>query len=187
VISHERPERTVAERDRAPNYDRPEWQAVRLVPETVAEPTAVRVSAQATETRSADVPSLPEFLATKLTSTDDNQQTLEVQLEPPELGRLVIKLVRSETGLKADFVVSNESARLAVQSELPALQRALEQAGITLNQFNVSQHGQDRSGGRPAQEERDVEPLVRRPNVSKTQAAAPPTMSRRAGSINLRV
>jgi flagellar hook-length control protein FliK len=77
---------------------------------------------------------------------------MEVQLDPPEMGRLLVKLVRSEGGLRASFVVSSESARLAVQNEMPALQRALEQAGVTLTGFSVAQHGQGHAGDRSAEE-----------------------------------
>jgi hypothetical protein len=186
VLAEEHVERPRVEHDLSGSQETVEWPSVRVGPEAVAEQSSVRSSNQASEVRSAESPSLPEFVTSKLTSTEDNQQMIEVQLDPPELGRLVIKLVRSESGLKADFLVSNESARQAVQNELPGLQRALEQAGITLNQFNVSHQGQDRSGQRKAEEDRRIDPLTNRSKASKPQTAIP-MPSRRAGTIDMRV
>ncbi len=135
----------------------------------------------------AETPALDQLLAAKLTTAADDQQSIEIQLDPPELGRLVIKLVRSERGLQADFLVWNESARMAVQNELPALQRTLEQAGITLRDFNVSQQGGERGGERPAGQDRTFAEFLPRTTSKRPNAAAVPAGWRRAGSIDVRV
>jgi hypothetical protein len=120
--------------------------------DTVRQGSTDSLPAGAGAVRLQDGEPLSEKLAARLADAPGGDLEMEVQLDPPEMGRLLVKLVRSEGGLRASFVVSSESARLAVQNEMPALQRALEQAGVTLTGFSVAQHGQGHAGDRSAEE-----------------------------------
>jgi hypothetical protein len=133
------------------------------------------------------VADLPGLITTRLQQTDEKGQTIEVQLDPPELGRLTIRLVRSDGRLQVDFLVANEAARVAVQGEMPALQRALEQAGFAMTQFNVSQQS-DQSGGRRGWDTSSVRSPVRSRNESRAASSAPAAaVPPSAGTIDLRV
>jgi len=86
-------------------------------------------------------------------------QTAELRLDPPELGPLRISLSLNDGMASAVFVSAHASVRQAVESALPQLSQQLAQAGISLGQTHVGDHGQagfafhdagGRTGGRSA-------------------------------------
>lgn len=84
-------------------------------------------------------------------------QHAELRLDPPDLGPLRITLSLQDGIAQASFVSPHIAVRQAVESALPQLQQALNQAGIALGEANVGEHtaqqrqdeqfaaGQDRS------------------------------------------
>ncbi len=84
----------------------------------------------------------PSLVSHAELSTKDNETQFEMRLEPPELGRVTVHLRQSDTGLKAHLVVGREATVPILERELPALQAILEDAGVTVENFDVSHdHG----------------------------------------------
>jgi flagellar hook-length control protein FliK len=147
------------------------------------------------ESRSADAATvqlrggdtLSERLIARLSDAPNGQLEMEVQLEPPALGRLIVKLVRADGGLRASFVVTNESARTTVQNEMPALQRALEQAGVTLTEFSVAQQGSGNPGDRTAEDRSPLSQFAVQSKMYSATTAAAYAPAPRLGGIDLKV
>ncbi len=70
-------------------------------------------------------------------------QTIELRLDPPDLGPIRISLSMSDNVAQASFVSPHGAVRHAVEQALPQLQEQLAQAGISLGQTSVGdQHQQ---------------------------------------------
>lgn len=67
-----------------------------------------------------------------------------MRLDPPELGPVNVHLVSNGDEVHGHVVVSSESVRQMIESQLPELRQRLEAAGVTVQNFNVSA---DASGG----------------------------------------
>jgi len=74
--------------------------------------------------------------------THGGAQTAELRLDPPELGPLRISISLNDGMANAVFVSAHASVRQAVESALPQLSQQLAQAGISLGQTHVGDHGQ---------------------------------------------
>ena len=71
-------------------------------------------------------------------ASQDHRTWLEIQLQPPELGRVVIRLERfADQRINALLVASEPIARTVLERGLAELRQTLEQNGIPLNQLNV--------------------------------------------------
>jgi len=71
-----------------------------------------------------------------LAKTGEGQVRLELELDPPGLGRLVVRLAWDDGVLRADFLVASHQARQAVEAFLPRLRENL--AGlVTLAETGV--------------------------------------------------
>ena len=81
-------------------------------------------------------------LATRLTSHVDAEgrlpARLEVELDPPELGRMSVELTESRQGLLAKITASRESTAVLVDHQLAQLRQTLEESGIEVHEFEVS-------------------------------------------------
>ncbi|MBO1111086.1 flagellar hook-length control protein FliK [Bordetella petrii] len=69
------------------------------------------------------------------------QQTAELRLDPPDLGPLRVTLSVNDGVATASFVSAHAAVRHAVEAALPQLQQALAQAGLSLGQASVGEHG----------------------------------------------
>ena len=69
-------------------------------------------------------------------------QTAELRLDPPELGPLRISINVVDNVAHAIFVSAHANVRHTLENSLPQLQQLLAQAGISLGQTSVSDHGQ---------------------------------------------
>ena len=99
------------------------------------------------------------------TVTDTRMTQIEVDLDPPELGPITVRLKHSPIRTTAEIVVAREIAFSALQSELTTLQDNLQSLGVDLetvnrNQTRTATHGEsgspepgDREGNRGAAEE----------------------------------
>lgn len=74
-----------------------------------------------------------------------NLKHVDIRLDPPELGRMQIKLSMNNDQASVQFTVTNQAAREMVEQSLPRLREMMQQQGLQLAQSSV-QH-QD-SGGR---------------------------------------
>jgi flagellar hook-length control protein FliK len=68
--------------------------------------------------------------------------TVEMRLDPPDLGPLRISISLHDNTAQASFVSPHAVVRQTVENALPQLQQALAQAGIALGQASVSDQGQ---------------------------------------------
>lgn len=73
---------------------------------------------------------------------------IELQLNPPHLGRLEVSLQLNQDHLTAHFVAATQAARDALDQALPRLRELLQQSGIQLGQSSVSSNGAN-TGGSP--------------------------------------
>ncbi|CZF80278.1 Flagellar hook-length control protein [Grimontia celer] len=74
-----------------------------------------------------------------------NLKHVDIRLDPPELGRLQIKLSVNSDQASVQFTVANQAARDLVEQSMPRLREMMQQQGLQLAQSSV-QH-QD-AGGR---------------------------------------
>lgn len=71
----------------------------------------------------------------------------ELVLTPPNLGKLEVSISLAGDQTTAHFVASSQAARDALEQALPRLREMLQQAGIQLNQSNVSTSGEQSAQG----------------------------------------
>ncbi|MDZ7784008.1 MAG: flagellar hook-length control protein FliK [Halioglobus sp.] len=93
-------------------------------------------------------PAFGDQLAGRVTMmVRDGQSEARVQLNPPELGRLDIRI--STDGDQARIMVMAQGAdtRDAIEQALPRLREMLEQSGLQLSRFDVSNGSGSRQGG----------------------------------------
>jgi len=69
-----------------------------------------------------------------------NMKSIDIRLDPPELGAMQIKLTMNNDQAAVSFVVSNQQAKDALEASLPKLRELLEQQGMDLAESDV-QHG----------------------------------------------
>jgi len=69
-----------------------------------------------------------------------NMKSIDIRLDPPELGAMQIKLTMNNEQAAVSFVVSNQQAKDALDASLPRLRELLEQQGMDLAESDV-QHG----------------------------------------------
>ena len=86
-------------------------------------------------------------------SMQDGQTTLEMQLNPERLGKMLVSVTSREGVMTANFTVQNEEARAALESQIISLRENLEQrnlkvdAGeVSVSDFTFSQSGQADTG-----------------------------------------
>lgn len=72
---------------------------------------------------------------------NNRTQAAEMRLDPPDLGRLTIRLQVSQDAATVSFQVSNAQAREAIEQTLPRLRELLQEQGIQLADANVSEQG----------------------------------------------
>ncbi|MGL4268802.1 MAG: flagellar hook-length control protein FliK [Plesiomonas sp.] len=73
--------------------------------------------------------------------------TVEIRLDPPELGNLQIKLHLNQDQAQVGIVVQSSHARELLEQTLPRLREMLAQQGIQLGQTQVQQQSQQQQGG----------------------------------------
>jgi len=118
---------------------------------------------------------------------DDQAVRFEMRLDPPELGRVTIRLEKSKGKVTVKLLVANEAARVAVERELPALQQSLEDAGVNLDQFDLSKHSGRHSDDRS---DRDRSPMLQWMPEREVGTSPPTTVQTdgtTAGQVDLRV
>ncbi|MEZ8079695.1 hypothetical protein A1OS_02850 [Enterovibrio norvegicus] len=76
-----------------------------------------------------------------------NLKHVDIRLDPPEMGRMQIKLSMNQDQATVQFTVANTQARDLIEQSMPRLREMLQQQGLQLAQSSVQQ--QD-AGGRQA-------------------------------------
>lgn len=75
-------------------------------------------------------------------SLKNGLQSIELRLDPPDLGPIRISINITDGVAQAMFVSPHAAVRSAVENALPQLQQQMAQAGISLGQTSVSDQGQ---------------------------------------------
>ncbi|WP_300173622.1 flagellar hook-length control protein FliK [uncultured Aliivibrio sp.] len=68
-----------------------------------------------------------------------NLKYVDIRLDPPEMGRMHIRLNMGSDGAAVQFTVSNQQARDAIEQSLPRLREMFAQQGIQLADTSVQQ------------------------------------------------
>jgi len=76
-----------------------------------------------------------------------NIQTAELQLDPPELGPLIVKVSVNQEQVSISFVSSSAQVREALDQTASRLRELLEQQGLDLVDMDVSDRGGDQAEG----------------------------------------
>lgn len=76
----------------------------------------------------------------------ESVQSARIQLDPPELGSLEIKVKVQNDQVSVAFGSNNQMVRDALESQTPRLRELLEQQGVDLADVNVSEQGRDQNG-----------------------------------------
>lgn len=75
-------------------------------------------------------------------SLKNGLQSIELRLDPPDLGPIRISININDGVAQAMFVSPHAAVRSAVENALPQLQQQMAQAGLSLGQTSVSDQGQ---------------------------------------------
>jgi flagellar hook-length control protein FliK len=103
------------------------------------------------------------------------EMEFQLRLDPPELGRLHIRLVASGDDLRAQILVPDEAVRRLLESQLPELRQRLEAAGVSVQEWNIATGNAD---GRNRPDTRDEPPRF---------AAFPPRSEPLTNPVRLRI
>ncbi len=76
----------------------------------------------------------------------ESVQTARIQLDPPELGSLEVKIKVQNDQVSVAFGSNNQTVRDALEAQSPRLRELLEQQGINLADVNVSEQGREQQG-----------------------------------------
>ncbi|MGB9822640.1 MULTISPECIES: flagellar hook-length control protein FliK [Thermodesulfovibrio] len=68
-------------------------------------------------------------------AVSSSQKTVVVQLEPPELGKILIKLSMDNAGLRADMKVDYPHVKEALTALIPEIKSNLQSSGIKVSDF----------------------------------------------------
>ncbi len=125
-----------------------------VIPQTLptaspAGPSAVDRPATGAKT---DIPSVPEQIAQSVVSqvrvlNKDKTVEYSIRLDPPDLGRVQIRLISTGDTLSAHVTVANDAVRRMMESQLPELRQRLEQAGVNATQIDVSTQAAGQQAG----------------------------------------
>ncbi|MFD2014950.1 flagellar hook-length control protein FliK [Vibrio olivae] len=76
-----------------------------------------------------------------------NLKNIDIRLDPPELGRLHIRMNMNGDGASVQFTVANPQARDMIEQSMPRLREMLAQQGVQLSDTSVQQQssGQQQS------------------------------------------
>lgn len=80
---------------------------------------------------------------------NSSSQMAELRLDPPELGKMQIKISMNGDVASVSMVVQNQQAKEMLDQAVPKLKELLEEQGIQLGESHVSQQQQE-SGGKSA-------------------------------------
>ncbi|WP_321463905.1 flagellar hook-length control protein FliK [uncultured Vibrio sp.] len=85
-----------------------------------------------------------------------NLKNLDIRLDPPELGRMQIRMTMNSDLANVHFTVTNPQARDIIEQTLPRLREMLAQQGVQLADTSVQQQnsGQQQSGYTAAEQNR---------------------------------
>lgn len=84
-----------------------------------------------------------------------NLKNIDIRLDPPELGRMQIRMSMNGDAASVQFTVANQQARDMVEQAMPRLREMLAQQGIQLSGSTVQQQNAGQQQGQYASNEAD--------------------------------
>jgi flagellar hook-length control protein FliK len=82
-----------------------------------------------------------------------NLKNIDIRLDPPELGRMQIRMNMNGDGATVHFTVANQQARDALEQSMPRLREMLAQQGVQLGDTSVQQQSSGQQQNRYAANE----------------------------------
>lgn len=82
-----------------------------------------------------------------------NMKSVDIRLDPPELGSMQVKLSVQNDQASVSFVVSNQQTKDALENSLPKLKELLEQQGLQLADSDVHQQQSQAQNGAEDEEQ----------------------------------
>ncbi|UUM29839.1 flagellar hook-length control protein FliK [Vibrio japonicus] len=79
-----------------------------------------------------------------------NLKNIDIRLDPPELGRMQIRMNMNGDGATVHFTVANQQARDALEQSMPRLREMLAQQGVQLGDTSVQQQSGNQQQNRYA-------------------------------------
>lgn len=158
----------------------PGWQSHTTAPVVTA---SLQVAPQTAQPQ-PEVTGLALQIAAK---SEEGVKHFDIRLDPPELGRVEVKLSIDDTGqAQAHLAVEKPQTLHMLQNDRGGLERALKDSGLDLaqNGLNFSLKGQDRQNGQP-QPLRGRSLAVRAAIESATAAVSATTAAFAAGQTRL--
>ncbi len=141
-----RPAESVSEiRERVARGRETEPTTAATVPNTVpaAAPQAENVPAVASTSRGeASGPVTVQIANTVQSAVLHGEHEVRMVLNPPELGRVEIKITQGDTGVSVQMHAEQAGAHDLIQQQLPLLHQALESRDVRVDRLQVSHAGQ---------------------------------------------
>lgn len=91
------------------------------------------------------------------TVNNKTETTIEIELDPPELGRARVELREADNGISAKIVMSREASARVIENSLDALRESLRDSGVEVTDFDISY--EDPSSQKQDDYEEDVDRL----------------------------
>lgn len=82
-----------------------------------------------------------------------NLKNIDIRLDPPELGRMQIRMTMNGDAASVQFTVANQQARDIVEQAMPRLREMLAQQGLQLSDSSVHQQSSGQQQGQYASNE----------------------------------
>jgi flagellar hook-length control protein FliK len=110
-----------------------------IVPQTTASTTTATsaVDSSASAVRPVTNQIIDNVRSAAMTSTAGSDKTLTISLNPPELGRVVVRMQDDGGGITAVLRVDNPVTRSDIEQSVPSIVRSLEQAGVQVRRVEV--------------------------------------------------
>ncbi len=86
-----------------------------------------------------------------------NLKHVDIRLDPPELGKMHIRLHINNDQASVQFTVANSQARELIEQSLPRLRELMSQQGLQLADTDVQQQNRDQSGQYSYQKQEHVD------------------------------
>jgi flagellar hook-length control protein FliK len=109
------------------------------------------------------------ILAHAEVATAEGRIDFHLRVEPPELGQVRVQLTLTDHALTARLVVHDAGARQLIQSQIESLRQRLQEAGLSVGQFDVSAGGGG-DGGPGRWQQQTAPPSV--PDISPSRGAS---------------
>ncbi|RUO24510.1 hypothetical protein CWE09_11710 [Aliidiomarina minuta] len=113
-----------------------------------AQQSSAKESARQTQ-QAIDIlgPQAPQQLRERISVMFNSRtQAAEIRLDPPDLGRMQIRINLSQEQTAVSFQVTNPQAREALEQSIPRLRELLEEQGLNLSEANVSEQSEQQAG-----------------------------------------